>query len=64
MLELYQQQTIAFFLLSHIEQITTFFYDSNDYYIANILKPLESLDMNRPNYVQEKEKILLNSTIK
>jgi hypothetical protein len=64
MLEMHQLQSIVFYLASHMEQITINFEDSHKNYIQTILEPIEELDLKSPHYVSDKEKILLNATIR
>lgn len=43
--------------------MTTKYNLKNIAYIENFLGPIEQLDINKANYVSEKEKILLGTTI-
>jgi hypothetical protein len=64
MLEFYQLQTIAFFLIDHIDHLTSKFGEKNQHYLENMLLPMAELDINHPAYTQEKEKLLLGSSFK
>jgi len=61
---MHQQQSIAFFLIEHIQTLINKFIEKNEIYRANILEAMEALDITQPNYLTEKEKILLNNTTK
>jgi hypothetical protein len=64
MLEFYQLQTIAFFLIDHIDHLTRKFDEKNMHYVETLLRPMSTLDPNKATYVQEKEKLLLGSSFK
>jgi hypothetical protein len=64
MLEFYQLQSIAFFLINHIDLLSAKFEEKNRLYVEGMLIPMEELDFNHANYVQEKEILLLATTCK
>lgn len=54
MLEFYQSQTIAFFLIDHIDHLTRKFDEKNSHYVETLLRPMSALDPNNATYTQEK----------
>lgn len=51
MLEMHQQQSIAFFLIEHIQTLINKLIEKNEIYRTNILQAMEALDIMQPNYL-------------
>jgi hypothetical protein len=64
MLEFYQLQSIAFFLIDHIDHLSRKFEEKNRHYVETLLLPMAALDIAHPAYAQDKEKLLLGSSFK